>query len=69
MAIGSAVLYYSQATYAFSAGIKNRHCTCIDAQETGWQSGVRLYVMPRLPTHIVQELNVDTVHVALGPLV
>ena len=25
--------------------------------ETGWQSGVQLYIVPGLPTHIVQELN------------
>ena len=28
--------------------------------EDGWQSGVRSYIMPR---HLVQELNVGTVHV------
>ena len=29
----------------------------IHAQETGWQSGVRSYNMPGLPTHSMQELN------------
>ena len=27
----------------------------------GWQSGVRLCIMPGLPTHLVQELNGGTV--------
>ena len=31
------------------------------AQETGRQSGVRLCIMARLPTDLVQELNVGTV--------
>ena len=34
----------------------------IDAQETGWQSGVQSCIMPRLPTHLVQDLNVGTVN-------
>ena len=34
----------------------------IHAQETGWQSGVRSCIMPGMPTHLVQELNVGTVH-------
>ena len=33
------------------------------AQETEWQSGVQLCIMPKLPTYTVQELNVGTVHV------
>ena len=28
----------------------------------GWQLGVRPWIMPWLPTHLVQELNVGTVH-------
>ena len=35
--------------------------SCIHAQETGWQSDVRSRIMPGLPTHLVQELNVCTV--------
>ena len=31
------------------------------AQETKWQSGLRSCIMPPLPTHLVQELNVGTV--------
>ena len=31
------------------------------AQDTGWQSGVRSCIMPRLPTHLVQELYIGTV--------
>ena len=33
----------------------------IHTQENEWQSGVRLCVMVRLPTHLVQELNAGTV--------
>ena len=29
---------------------------CIHAQETGWQSVVRSYIMPRLPSHLAQEM-------------
>ena len=35
--------------------------SCIHTQEKGWQSGVRSCIMPRLPTHLVQELNVGIV--------
>ena len=35
--------------------------SCIHTQKTGWQSGVQSYIMPRLPEHLVQELNVGTV--------
>ena len=31
------------------------------AQETGWQSGVRSSIMPGLPRHLVQELNISNV--------
>ena len=34
---------------------------CIHAEETEWQSRVRSCIMPGLPTHLVQELNVGTV--------
>ena len=33
---------------------------CIYDQETGWQSGVQSCILPGLPTHSVQELNVCT---------
>ena len=36
-------------------------CGRIHAQETEWQSGVRSYFIPRLPAHLVQELNDVTV--------
>ena len=36
---------------------------CIHAKETGLQSGVRSCIKPRLPTHLVQELNVNTVDI------
>ena len=38
-----------------------------DGQETGhgWMSGVRLYIMPGLPTHLVQELHVVTVRTCI----
>ena len=35
-------------------------CGRIHAQETVWQSGVRSNILPRLPTHLVQELEVGT---------
>ena len=50
--------------------IANQSCVqlwghpCIHAQETGWQSGARSCIMPGLPTHLVQELNVGTVYAA-----
>ena len=31
------------------------------AREPGWQSGAWLCIFPGLPTHLVQELNVDTI--------
>ena len=34
---------------------------CLHVQETGWQSDMRLRIMPGLPKHIVQELNASTV--------
>ena len=37
-----------------------RH-SCIHAQETGWQSGMCSYILPGLPTYLVQELNVGIV--------
>ena len=36
-------------------------CKVIHAQTTGWQSGMRSCILPDLPTHLVQELNVGTV--------
>ena len=33
----------------------------LNAQETVLQSGMRSSILPRLPTHLVQELNVGTV--------
>ena len=38
---------------------------CINALKTGLQSGMRLCIMAGLPTHLVQELNVCTVHIRL----
>ena len=38
----------------------------IHAQETGWRSVLRLCIMPRLPTHLVQTLGADTVLVRRG---
>ena len=38
---------------------------CIHIQDTGWQSGVRSCITSGLPTHLVQELNVGTVHLLL----
>ena len=34
----------------------------IHVQETGWKLGVRSCIMPGSPKHLVQELNVCTVH-------
>ena len=34
---------------------------CIHAQQTELQSGVRLFIMPGMPTQLVPESNVDTV--------
>ena len=45
MAIRLAVVYYD-------------HTLSARKQETGWQSGLRLYIMP---THFVQDLNAGTV--------
>ena len=45
---------------------------CIHVYETGCQSGVRTCSMPGQPRHLVQKLNVGTVHVptsAIGILV
>ena len=41
---------------------------CIDAQEfeTGRLSGVWSCIMPVLPMHLMQELNVSPVHVGAG---
>ena len=36
---------------------KLRH-QCTHAKENRWQLGVRPCIMPELPTHLVQELNV-----------
>ena len=36
------------------------------ALETGWRSGVWSCIMPGLPTHLVQELDVSTV--VINPL-
>ena len=41
--------------------VRSGACSRIHAQETGWQSGVRSCIMPRLPMHLVQELNTCTV--------
>ena len=38
------------------------------AEETGWQSGVQSCIMPGLPTHLVQELNIDTVVARIATL-
>ena len=35
----------------------------IHASMPGWQPGVRLCIMPWLPAHLVQELNVSTVYI------
>ena len=35
---------------------------CIHAQEPGWQSGMWVCILLGLPTHLVLELNVGTVH-------
>ena len=35
--------------------------SCIHAQKTGWQSGVRSCMVPALPEHLMQELHVGTV--------
>ena len=37
-----------------------------EAQEYGWQPGLRSCIMPGLPMHLVQELNVSTVLVNYG---
>ena len=37
-------------------------CGVIHIQATGWQSGLRSCVMRELSTHLVQEVNVGTVH-------
>ena len=39
--------------------------SCIYAKDTGGQSGVWSCVMPGQPTHLVQELNVGTVSLAV----
>ena len=41
--------------------VRSVNCDRIHNQATGWQSGVRSCIMPGLPTHLVQELNVGTV--------
>ena len=42
--------------------------SCIYAQETEWQSGMWSCILPGLPTHLVQELNVGTVALSNIPL-
>ena len=49
------------ATFSFFLGHP-----CIYAQETVLQSGVRSSILPGLPTHLVQELNVGTVAVPMS---
>ena len=41
--------------------VRSMICGRIHAQETRWQSGVRSCIMPGLPMHLMQELNVGTV--------
>ena len=41
--------------------VRSETCGRIHSQETGWRSGVRSCIMPGLLTHLVQELNIDTV--------
>ena len=41
--------------------VRSGTCGRISALETGWQSGMWSCIMPGLPTHLVQELNVGTV--------
>ena len=38
-----------------------RRALYIELQETGCQSGAWTYIVPELPTHLVQELIVGTV--------
>ena len=40
---------------------------CTHAQDTRWQSGMHLCIMPGLPTILVQELNVGTVSIPEVP--
>ena len=42
--------------------VRSGTCGRIHAHETWWQSGMGSCILPRLPTHLVQELNVDTVY-------
>ena len=35
-------------------------CGGIHAKETGWKLGMWLCIMPRLPKHLLQELNAGT---------
>ena len=47
----------SKLYYVVSSGTCGRIHTHINE----WQSGMRLCIMPKLPVHVVQELNVGTV--------
>ena len=43
--------------------------SCVHAQETGWRSDMQSCILPRLPTHLVQELNVGTVYDRYHPAI
>ena len=45
----------------FSCKVRDLSNDRIQAQETGWQLGVRACFMPGLPTHKVQEANAGIV--------
>ena len=42
--------------------IGGRQATVVQAQETGWKSGVWSCIKPGLPTHLLQESNVGNVN-------
>ena len=54
-----AVVYYAWAAQAFIAG---NECRCISVlSSVQGKPGVRACIMPGLPRHLLQELNVGTV--------
>ena len=55
-----AVVYYTLAAQAFIAGIKCQHCISVLSSVQG-EPGARSCIMPGLPRHLLQELNVSTV--------
>ena len=55
-----AVVYYAWAAQALIAGIECRHCISV-LSSVQRESGARSCIMPGLPRHLLQEMNVGTV--------